>query len=405
MSETAQTEVLDAPAPTEVKPSPVKVYNPIEAGIALMLEKHGHVLEAPPDVSTPEAMKAAKAARKEMVTFRTTLEKTRVEEKKASLEYGRLVDSEAARIQAIAAPIEKAYDVAITAEEKREKDRQDGHLLRIGEIRSTPTKMLGKDLAAIEEAIAALSAMPADFEEFQKTADSARAEALATLETMATRERELIAERKRLEEEKAEQARVAGLRAKIAEITELLTTAQMCRTAERVQQLVDRCVTLQPGEDLQELQAEAENEHARVMSALREIHSAKVDAEKQAEELAQQKRDQDAKDAELRAREAAAAPAPAPAPSPIIVAGGGYSRRTFAPVPAPAQAPAPTPAPAPVVAAAPAPAAQPKPSRPTDDAIIGALALHYRVHESKVIEWLLEMDLQAASARLVNEFA
>ena len=32
-------------------------------------------------------------------------------------------------------------------------------------------------------------------------------------------------------------------------------------------------------------------------------------------------------------------------------------------------------------------------SRPTDGEIIGVLALHYRVHESEVVEWLLDMDL------------
>lgn len=46
----------------------------------------------------------------------------------------------------------------------------------------------------------------------------------------------------------------------------------------------------------------------------------------------------------------------------------------------------------------------PKATRPTDDAIIGALALNFRVHESKVIEWLLAMDLQTASDRLMAEF-
>ena len=39
--------------------------------------------------------------------------------------------------------------------------------------------------------------------------------------------------------------------------------------------------------------------------------------------------------------------------------------------------------------------------RPTDGEIIDALALHFRVHESKVIEWLLAMDLKAASERMV----
>lgn len=44
-------------------------------------------------------------------------------------------------------------------------------------------------------------------------------------------------------------------------------------------------------------------------------------------------------------------------------------------------------------------------TRPTDDDIIDVLALHYRVHESKVIEWLLAMNLTAASERMTKEFA
>lgn len=52
--------------------------------------------------------------------------------------------------------------------------------------------------------------------------------------------------------------------------------------------------------------------------------------------------------------------------------------------------------PAPVVAGRPV---QP-PRRPSDDEIIDAVCLHFRAHESKVIEWMLEMDLIAASARL-----
>jgi hypothetical protein len=40
-------------------------------------------------------------------------------------------------------------------------------------------------------------------------------------------------------------------------------------------------------------------------------------------------------------------------------------------------------------------------NRPTDQQIIEVLAMHYRVHESKVIEWLLGMDLNAASGCMV----
>jgi len=40
--------------------------------------------------------------------------------------------------------------------------------------------------------------------------------------------------------------------------------------------------------------------------------------------------------------------------------------------------------------------------RPKDDDLIDALSMHYRVHESKVIEWLLGMDLAAASKRMAT---
>ncbi|MBC7201901.1 MAG: YqaJ viral recombinase family protein [Pusillimonas sp.] len=45
-----------------------------------------------------------------------------------------------------------------------------------------------------------------------------------------------------------------------------------------------------------------------------------------------------------------------------------------------------------------------KQTRPTDNQIIECLALNFRVHESKVIEWLLEMDLEAASSELESAF-
>ncbi len=62
-------------------------------------------------------------------------------------------------------------------------------------------------------------------------------------------------------------------------------------------------------------------------------------------------------------------------------------------------APAPTPAKfsAPVRSTAPAAT---KPTAPTPDQIIEVLSLHFRVHESKVIEWLLDMDLEAAGERM-----
>jgi putative phage-type endonuclease len=43
--------------------------------------------------------------------------------------------------------------------------------------------------------------------------------------------------------------------------------------------------------------------------------------------------------------------------------------------------------------------------RPTDDEMIDVLALHYRVHESLALRWLLDMDLNAAGERMAKEIA
>lgn len=68
---------------------------------------------------------------------------------------------------------------------------------------------------------------------------------------------------------------------------------------------------------------------------------------------------------------------------------------TEADQPAPAEAQQPGSAPAPIKPAVSA-------HRPSDDQIIEVLALHYRVHESKIIEWLLDMDLHQASDKLAQ---
>lgn len=102
------------------------------------------------------------------------------------------------------------------------------------------------------------------------------------------------------------------------------------------------------------------------------------EAKAKAERLAEQDRERIRAEEEARAR-AAVTPAPAVAampPGPATVVTTGPSAQVV-------------------------PIAGAKASRPTDDQIIATLALAYRVHESKVIEWLLAMDLDAASQRMV----
>lgn len=72
-----------------------------------------------------------------------------------------------------------------------------------------------------------------------------------------------------------------------------------------------------------------------------------------------------------------------------------------APTTAPHAAPVITPR---TIAARATKPAAPKATRPNDQQIIDTLALAYRVHESKVIEWLIDMDLEQVAQELEAAF-
>lgn len=301
------TEVLDAPALSKVA-----VYNPIEAGIALLLEKHGAVLTAPPDVSTPKALALTKTSRQELVKFRTRIEAARKSEKEASLTYGRLVDSEAKRITAIAAPIEKAYDDAIVAEEtrlavleqeaqERERARKQALQARVDDIRNTVATVAGKPLADLDVVIAELSALPVDatFEEYETAAAEAKATTLARLDQMASGAREYERKLRELEIQRSETARVEAIKVRIADITGLLATATMARTAARLLPLIERCNAIRIDESFAEFVEQAEGEHARVLAGLQAIYDQKVADGKRAAELERQQQEQQATQARL----------------------------------------------------------------------------------------------------------
>lgn len=216
-------EVLEEPVLSKVT-----VFNPIEQGIALLMEKHGSVLKTPPDVSTAKAMEAAKRNRTEMVKFRTAIEAARKTEKEESLTYGRLVDSEAKRITLIAAPIEKAYDDAITAEEKRleairqagieaERRRIAGHKARIQSIKDVrETANLCRTSARLQQLIDGMPAMVVqEFEEFNDEAMTAFNEVCTVLGQLHTAKveqevaaAELVRQQAELARQRAEQERL-----------------------------------------------------------------------------------------------------------------------------------------------------------------------------------------------------
>jgi predicted phage-related endonuclease len=147
-------------------------------------------------------------------------------------------------------------------------------------------------------------------------------------------------------------------------------------------------------DDLRNLIAARISEHEKAEQARLEAERERIRAEEQAradrearERLEAEQRAQREAEAAERARLAAEQAAAA-------------SKAPQEPDPTPA---APTPAPAPIVAPAAKAAAPARTARrPADTEIIATLALHYRVHESAVIEWLLDMDLTAASGQLLE---
>lgn len=155
-------------------------------------------------------------------------------------------------------------------------------------------------------------------------------------------------------------------------------------------------IVLKQPDDLQALVKLRISEHQAEVVRKEEETRERIRAEEKAKlEREQAEAAQKLIDDAAAAAKAAEAPAAVAAPAP-----------TAAPAPAPAPVPVPVPVVAPVSAVtakagsrSPAPKAA---TRPTDRQIIDALTTSFRVHDSKVIEWLLDMDLEAASAELAE---
>lgn len=99
-----------------VNGTPLVKYSATEAGLlALKAELAGKVY----DLKTTKGDQAARADRLRCVTLRTTLEKRRKDFKAPALAYGKLIDTEAARITAEIEALEAPIDAQIKADEQR----------------------------------------------------------------------------------------------------------------------------------------------------------------------------------------------------------------------------------------------------------------------------------------------
>jgi hypothetical protein len=211
-------------------------YTATEAGLATLRQQFaGRVF----DVATTKGMDEAKAARRELVSLRTTLESKRQELKAPILERGRTLDAEAKRITAAIAEMEEPIDQQIKRRELEleaaRKAKQEAEEARIRAeqeqldlIVRAPLLLIGKPAAKIAQVVVAMrerdmtvfseAALPrakelqaeaiTQLEAMHKAASEAEAQA-AENERLHAQEREAEEKRKR-EAEAAEAARRAA---------------------------------------------------------------------------------------------------------------------------------------------------------------------------------------------------
>lgn len=192
--------------------------------------------------------------------------------------------------------------------------------------------------------------------------DSALASAKITMDAMA----------------KAIRARLTWYKANAADY------AFLCNDLQQIIQKADddfqMLVTSRIDEHKRKEAARVEAERARIQ----EEERVKAEARARADQLAQLAKDK----AEFDAAEAAKAP-----PTAIVVASTTTAETTPVSLSKHTES---------VQHTARTFVASTPPARPTDAEIIEVLALHFRAHESKVIEWLCDLDLSEASATIAE---
>jgi hypothetical protein len=266
-------------------------YNRTEAALADLKQRY---TGATFDLTTTKGDKAARQARVELITLRTSLEKKRLELKRPALTFGKKIDEEAARIQEQILALERPIDAQIKAdEERREKERQERerieaerkakHEAGIATIRGYLQKAQGLPSERISNGVTLLEGMAfgAEWEEFAEQATTARDETLAALrklhaDTLAAERRAV--EEARIRKEHAEQQQALqigqlalGLMGKpAADIRQQLNLLELTvypeGTAAVVQQAHDSAVaTLKTMLELAEERETRQAQHAEAM--------------------------------------------------------------------------------------------------------------------------------------------
>lgn len=221
-------------------------YSPTESALAELAGRYKGVLY---EVSKPEGMKAARAARAEIKALRVALEKTRVEIKAPALKRVQEVDSEARRITAVLSSLEDPIDAQIAKEEDRKVAE------KMAAVRAEQERLAAEERARKEAEESKMAA---------ERAEIARRQAELDVADAARRQAEEESRRKIEEQERA-------ARLKIEEEE---------RAARAVREAADL-----------EARKAREAEEARLKAEHDRVEAAKSEAARQ-ERLAQQARDE-----------------------------------------------------------------------------------------------------------------
>lgn len=227
----AVAAVLESAATLAVVPGAIAAFSKTEAGLA---ELRGRLAGVVFDVTTKEGMTAAREARRELVSLRSTLEDARKEEKSDLIERGRLIDAEAKRVRSAIIEIEQPIDDQVRAEEARkERLREDAIRAERAEaarvqgildgLRNFPVGLAGKSADLIAAGLEELRAR-----ELMDVPEDVRPEAIQIRNAAIDRLLTMHVERVGFEREQAEVAAerernkletiLRGARERIAEI-------------------------------------------------------------------------------------------------------------------------------------------------------------------------------------------
>lgn len=311
----------------QITATSVVEYSNVEAGLADLRTRYGGAVF---DCTTTAGDKAARAARRELVSLRTTLDSIRLEHKRPLLAKIALLDNESKRIKGEIVALENPIDAQIKAEEERkaaekaERERREQEALArrralISRVSMMPARVAGKGASEIAMAINELTLISSDDSQQEAFGDmfpvwiETVAETAAKLREMlsAAQQQEAEAERIAAEREaearrqKEEADRLAAERAALeAERQQMFEEARKAREAEEARMAQQRAELEAQRQELERAVA-ARQEQERQEEAARQ-------AEIERQEAAARRAEEERQAQEKAAAEFALQPEPEP---------------------------------------------------------------------------------------------